>query len=123
MNPIRHLARSGGEVVRRHRGDFMIVLFMSILMLLGLVVIYSISPALTARINAAGNNLDQSYFMYRQVLYLLAGVVAFVVASFVPVDWWRRHQNRLLWIALLLCLVPVVAKGSALSLCTNGACR
>ncbi len=120
---LERVARSGGEAIRKHRGDFIIVLFMSVLMLLGLIVIYSISPALTARINAAGNNLDQSYFMYRQVLYLAAGVAAFAIASFVPVDWWRRHQNKLLWTGIALCLVPILARGSSISLCTNGACR
>jgi len=69
------------ETLRRHRGDFIIVLCMSVLMLLGLVVIYSISPALTARINAAGNTLDQNHFMYRQVAYLLVGVAAYVLCQ------------------------------------------
>lgn len=123
MERSRRVARAGAEVVRRHRGDFMIVLFMSILMLLGLVVIYSISPALTARINSAGNNLDQNHFMYRQVAYLGVGVLAFVAASLVPIDLWRKYQNKLLIAGLVLCLVPIVAKGTALSLCTNGACR
>jgi cell division protein FtsW len=123
MERVRRVARVGGEVVRRHRGDFLIVLFMSILMLLGLVVIYSISPALTARINAAGNSLDQNHFMYRQVAYLGVGVLAFIAASLVPIDWWRKYQNKLLIAGLALCMVPVLASGTALSLCTNGACR
>ncbi|HKX24078.1 MAG TPA: putative peptidoglycan glycosyltransferase FtsW [Candidatus Saccharimonadales bacterium] len=123
MESARRVARVGGAVVRRHRGDFLIVLFMSILMLLGLVVIYSISPALTARINAAGNTLDQNHFMYRQVAYLGVGVLAFVAASLVPIDWWKKYQNKLLIAGLILCLVPIVASGTALSLCTNGACR
>ena len=96
---------------------------MSILMLLGLVVIYSISPALTARINAAGNTLDQNHFMYRQVAYLGVGVLAFIAASLVPIDLWRKYQNKLLIAGLVLCMVPIVARGTALSLCTNGACR
>lgn len=96
---------------------------MSILMLLGLVVIYSISPALTARINAAGNTLDQNHFMYRQVVYLAVGVLAFIAASLVPIDWWRKYQNKLLIAGLVLCMVPIIASGTALSLCTNGACR
>lgn len=108
---------------RRHRPDFLIVLFMAVLMLLGLVVIYSISPALTARINAAGNTLDQNHFMYRQVAYLLAGVAAFVVAALVPLDLWRKHKGKLLVGGLALSLVPVLAKGTSLALCTNGACR
>ena len=117
-------ARVGAtDFVRRHRGDFLIVLFMSILILLGLVVIYSISPALTARINAAGNSLDQNHFMYRQVAYIAAGVLAFALAAIVPLGWWKKHQNKLLLAGLVLCLVPVVAQGTAISLCTNGACR
>jgi cell division protein FtsW len=123
MSPVRRVAGAGAEIVRRHRGDFLIVLFMSILMLLGLVVIYSISPALTARINAAGNSLDQNHFMYRQVAYLGVGVLAFIAASFVPIDLWRKYQNKLLIGGLVLCMVPVLAQGTALSLCTNGACR
>ncbi len=101
----------------------MIVLFMSVLMLLGLVVIYSISPALTARINSAGHDLDQNHFMYRQVAYLGVGVLAFIATSVVPIDLWRKYQNKLLIAGLVLCLVPIVARGTALSLCTNGACR
>lgn len=96
---------------------------MSILMLLGLVVIYSISPALTARINSAGHDLDQNHFMYRQVAYLGVGVLAFIAASLVPIDLWRKYQNKLLIGGLVLCMVPILARGTALSLCTNGACR
>ena len=123
METMRRVARARDAVVRRHRGDFLIVLFMSILMLLGLVVIYSISPALTARINAAGNSLDQNHFMYRQLIYLGVGVLAFIVVSLIPLDAWRKYQNKLLVAGLILCMVPILASGSALSLCTNGACR
>jgi len=123
MESTRRIVRAGGEVIRRHRGDFLIVLLMSVLMLLGLVVIYSISPALTARINAAGNTLDQNHFMYRQVAYLGVGVLAFIAVSIVPLGFWRRYQNKLLIGGLILSLVPIVAAGTALSLCTNGACR
>lgn len=123
MESARRVARVGGAAVRRHRGDFLIVLFMSMLVLLGLVVIYSISPALTARINAAGHSLDQNHFMYRQVAYIAVGVLAFVAASLVPLGFWRRYQNKLIIVGLVLCLVPVIAAGTALSICTNGACR
>ncbi len=114
---------ASAEIFRRHRGDFLIVLFISVLMLLGLVVIYSISPALTARINAAGNTLDQNHFMYRQAAYLLLGIAAFVSASLVPLTFWQKHKGKLLVGALLLCLTPVVFAATSLALCTNGACR
>jgi cell division protein FtsW len=109
--------------MRRHRPDFLIVLFMSVLMLLGLVVIYSISPALTARINAAGSTLDQNHFMYRQAIYLLAGLAALAVAMVVPLGWWQKHRTKLLVGALIACLVPIVFARTPLALCANGACR
>ena len=120
---VRNATQSSSIPIRRHRPDFVIVLTMSVLMLLGLIVIYSISPALTARINANGSSLDQNHFMYRQVEYLLVGVVAFVLATLVPIERWRKYQGKLLIGALVLCLIPIVLKSSSLVLCTNGACR
>lgn len=111
------------NLLRRHRADVFIVLCMSLLMLLGLVVIYSISPALTARINAAGNSLDQNHFMYRQIAYLAAGLCAFGLASIVPITFWQRHKGKLIIGALILCLLPIIFASTDLSLCTNGACR
>lgn len=123
QNGVGKTVSSAKNALRRHRGDFLIILFMSVLMLLGLVVIYSISPALTAKINAAGNELDQNHFMYRQVIYLLAGIAAFVVASVIPLQLWQRHQGKLLLAALALCLVPIVFASTDIALCANGACR
>ena len=44
----RHTLRSketvNGTVVRRHRPDYLIVLFMGLLMLIGLVTLYAIGP-------------------------------------------------------------------------------
>lgn len=122
-NRVKGAYSSATEVVRRHRPDIMLVLFMSILMLLGLIVIYSISPALTARINAAGNQLSQDYFMYKQLLYLLAGIIAFAVVGFVPLGFWQKNQGKILVGALILCLIPIIFAGSPFVLCTNGACR
>jgi cell division protein FtsW len=92
-------------------------------MLLGLIVIYSISPALTARINAAGNTLDQNHFMYRQLAYLAVGLLAFGLASVVPLKFWQRHKGKILLGSLLLCLLPIIFASTSLALCTNGACR
>lgn len=120
---MRQTYLSTTDAIRRHRADFMVVLFMCILMLLGLVVIYSISPALTARINAAGNQLSQDHFMNKQIIYLLTGIVAFAVVSFVPLKFWQKHQGKILVAALILCLIPIVFAASSFVLCTNGACR
>lgn len=111
--------------LRRHRPDSLLVMCMIILMLVGLVVIYSISPALTARINAvtAESSLDQNHFMYRQIIYLALGIGAFVVASWLPLSLWTKYQNRLFVGALGLCLVPILFAATNLALCAGGACR
>ncbi|HWZ65800.1 MAG TPA: putative peptidoglycan glycosyltransferase FtsW [Patescibacteria group bacterium] len=111
------------EIVRKHRPDFLILLFMAVLMLVGMVVIYSISPALTERINTFGNTLDQNHFMYRQAVYLIVGLMAFAFTAIMPLGLWRKYQSQLLVAALLVSLVPTLAQSSKLVLCTNGACR
>ena len=68
-------------IARRHRPDLLLLLFLSILLLLGLIVIYAISPALVARL---GESVDQNTFIYRQLLYLGVGLAAFTAMAMVP---------------------------------------
>lgn len=105
-------------IARRHRPDMLLLLFVSILLLFGLVVIYSISPALTAR-----EGLDQNVFMYRQLLYLVAGVGAFAATALIPLDFWTKMQGKLLVTGIILGTIPFLLQATPLGLCANGACR
>lgn len=109
--------------VRRHRPDMQLLLFASILALLGLIVIYAISPALIARINTGGFGLGDNYFLYRQLAFLAAGVAAFVGAYFVPLGWWHRNSGRLMLIGIGVAILPVILGATPLASCVNGACR
>lgn len=100
----------------------LLLLFISILLLLGLVVIYSISPALTARIDSS-QNLDQNLYMYRQLLYLGIGVAAFTATTLIPIDFWNKIQGKLLVGGLALGAVPFLLQMTPIGLCANGACR
>jgi cell division protein FtsW len=100
----------------------LLLLFISILLLLGLVVIYAISPALTARLSGA-DGLDQNMFMYRQLVYLLVGIGAFTAAAVIPIDFWSKIQGKLLVGAIILGALPFVLQATSLGLCANGACR
>jgi cell division protein FtsW len=100
----------------------LLLLFISILLLLGLVIIYSISPALTARMQG-GQNLDQNLFMYRQLLYLCIGVAAFATTALIPIDFWNKIQGKLLVGALVLGALPFLLQMTPIGLCANGACR
>lgn len=105
---------------RRHRPDMLLVLFTGILVLLGLIIIYAISPPLAAR---AGGDVDPNHFMYRQLLYLLIGVGAFTAAFLIPVDFWRKIRGKLIIGALILGVLPFLLQATPIGLCANGACR
>jgi cell division protein FtsW len=107
-------------VVRRHRPDMLLLVFLCILVLLGLIIIYAISPPLAAR---AVGDVDPNHFMYRQVFYLLVGAAAFTAAYLIPVDFWRKTQGKLLVGALILGTLPFLLQATPLGLCVNGACR
>lgn len=101
----------------------MITMVMVILMLLGLIIIYAVSPALVERINnGTAGDLDHNHFMYKQVIYLLFGVVAFAITAYTPLDFWRKYKEKILIGAFgasaLLVILP-----SSLTIDVNGAVR
>lgn len=98
-----HSIKDGDSFVRRHRPDYQLVLFMGMLVLIGLVVLYAISPARVELINQGGNSLDQAHFMQKQFLYLVAGLVAFGVAATLPMEWWRKYTNKILIAGFISC--------------------
>ncbi len=91
--------------VRRHRPDYQIVLYMGILVLIGVVVLYAISPARVQLINEAGHNLDQAHFMQKQLMYLLVGLSAFAVASSIRPAWWLKYKAEILLAGIGACLL------------------
>lgn len=107
----RNLAAQGSGTVdtsaitRRHRPDYQLVLLMGLLLLIGLVVLFAISPYQVERINLDGGELDQAHFMQRQIMYLLAGLGAFTLAAFLPVKLWVKHAAKILLIGLGACLL------------------
>lgn len=112
--------------VRRHRPDYQIILFMGILVLLGVIVLYAISPARVELINQGGHTLDQTHFLQKQLLYLGAGLVAFGFAASMPFDFWRRNTEKILWLGFgactLLALLGLVLDGGII-IKTGGATR
>ena len=108
------------ELGRKHRPDYLLVVLIIALSLIGLVVLFSITPALTN-----GDDTASLQFMLRQGLLLAAGLVAFFIASRIPLDFWRRHVVKLFIIAFILCFIlPIMgALGVPPAYCTLGACR
>ncbi len=96
---------SQATIVRRHRPDYQILLYMGILVLIGIIVLYAISPARVELINQNGNNLDTAHFMQKQLLYLGIGLTGFIFAATLPIDIWKKYAEKVLYIGLASCLL------------------
>jgi len=118
--------KPSSDVVRRHRPDYMIVLYMGLLMLIGLVVIYAIGPQRANVLNKAiGSNFSDSYFFIKQTTSLLLAIVAFVGISLIPYKLIIKHAAKVLIIGLVACVVLFIASKAGLPIAdaTNGASR
>lgn len=130
----RHLASSpqpegaaAVPTVRRHRPDYQIILFMGLLVLIGLVVLYSISPARVELINANSNaTLDTAHFMERQLINIGIGLAAFTAAAMLPRSFWEKYAATIFWIGVGACVLLAflgLFMDSGLVVKTNGAVR
>lgn len=96
--------------VRRHRPDYMIVLYMGLLMLLGLVVMYAIGPQRANVLNNAyGGSYDGTYFFTKQVSSLLVALGAFTAMALIPYTWVTRNASKILMFALGACFLLAIA--------------
>ncbi|MDR0591611.1 MAG: FtsW/RodA/SpoVE family cell cycle protein [Candidatus Nomurabacteria bacterium] len=114
------------DVVRKHRPDYMILLFMGIIMLIGLVMIYAIGHQRANVLNNIfGTNYSENYFFINQLISIVLSLGVFFAASKMPVKYIQKVAKYVLIIGVLACLV--LALGGALGLgfaqCTYGACR
>lgn len=94
------------QKTRRHRADFVLVICAMILLAVGLVVIYSISPGL-----AASRGVSDNYYVSKQLVAIALGAITFAVAAYVPVAWWRKTLYPLVGLAVIssiaVMLVPL----------------
>lgn len=99
-------APSGG---RKHRPDYWLLIFGLALVVVGLIVVYSISPAL-----GKAHGVSDNFYVVRQIISIAIGGVAFFITSKIPVKRWRQLCIPLLVIAaattLLALVMPVNAQ-------------
>jgi len=91
------------ELGRRHKPDYWLAALCVLLLAIGLVVIYAISPALSASANVSSN-----YYVMKQLLAIGLSIVAFAITAQVPLAKWRQWHKVLLGAAIVLSLVAVV---------------
>jgi cell division protein FtsW len=114
-------------VVRRHRPDYQIVLYMGLLMLLGLIVMYAIGPQRANVLNNA-NGTDfytSTYFFIKQTVSLLFALGAFAFMAVFPYKLLQKYAKNILFVGFIACAVLAIAGLAHLGIaqCSLGACR
>jgi cell division protein FtsW len=95
--------RYSGDTVRKHKPDYWLLVIAALLLSIGLVVVYSISPGLSA-----SQHTSQNYFIIKQLIDVFLGVIAFGAASYIPVDVWKKLAKPLALTAIIGSLLVMV---------------
>jgi cell division protein FtsW len=93
----------GGEKTRRHGPDYLLLILTLILTAIGIVVVYSISPALEVEKGVNGNQ-----YVFRQLIAVVVGLVIFGITASVPMERWKQLYKPLLIIAAIATLVTLI---------------
>lgn len=107
----------GGRPVRAHHPDYVIALMVAVLVAIGLVMMYSVSPILSHKLTGSA---DRNYYFLNQIKYVAIGLVVWGAAAAISYDRWRRWAPRMLLVALIG-LVALLIPG--LSHSSHGATR
>ena len=113
--------------MRKHKPDYFIVLITLALMMVGLVVIFAIGPQRANFLNSAlgTDRYSENYFFIHQLISVGLSVVAFFVASKLPLKLLHKLAKPILFAALGLNLLLALlsAVHSSLAICQLGGCR
>lgn len=90
--------------LRRHRPDYWLVAISALLLAVGLVVVFSIGPAI-AKSSGTGTN----YYVTRQLLAIGLSVIAFLITSRVPLQRWKDLRKPLLIAAVAATVLALIS--------------
>jgi cell division protein FtsW len=122
----RRSTGDGGEIVRKHHPDRLIVVFTLILMLIGLLMMYAIGPQRANLLNSVfGYEYSETYFFVKQFISFLLAGAAFVVMARLPYEWVLKNGGKILIAGFIACGLLAIAGWAGLSIAqaTNGATR
>ncbi len=110
----------GSQQFRSHHPDYGLALIVLVLLALGTIVMYSISPVLSHKLVGLGAKYNPGYYFTNQLAYAAVGIVGWVIATSINFWRWRKYATAILivgGIGLLALFVPGLAHSS------NGATR
>ena len=106
------MTKVSSVAARAHRADYVLALAIFVLVSIGLVIIYSISPILSQKLVG---NADRNYYFMNQIKYVGIGLVVWIVASQIRYDIWKRYAGLMLGVSiigLLALLIPGISRAS-----------
>ncbi len=80
---------------RKHRPDYGLLIIALLLSVIGLIVVYAISPGL-----AATKGVSNNYFVIKQIIAICMGLAAFAICNVLPVAALSKMKNILVGFAL-----------------------
>ncbi len=91
LEPVQEEEAQTQEVKKPvRRANIPMILMIFVMLVFGLVILYSVSAP-----DAYGQFKDSKWFLIRQIRFTVAGLVAMLVISFIPIDFFRKK-----WIAI-----------------------
>jgi cell division protein FtsW len=100
---VRPAPREAAVAGRKHRPDYWLVILCLLMLSIGLIVVYSISPAISK-----GEGVSGTHYVGKQLLAIGLSAVAFVITAKIPLERWRQLYKPLLIVAGVLTLVTLI---------------
>ncbi len=92
---------------RRHRPDFVLILIIALLSVLGLVLMYSVSPAI-----AALNDQPSSFYFSRHATFFVIGCAGLLLSSSLKSSHLKKMVPGLIVVSLVFAFVVLALGGS-----------
>ncbi len=88
---------------RKHKPDYWLLIIATVLVSIGVVIVYSIGPALEAT-----TKLSSSYYIIRQLIAIGLSIVAFIVMYNLPLKSLKDFYKPILAIAVLATILAII---------------
>ncbi len=96
------MRRAEGRNLQGHAPDYLLALAVFVLLSIGLVVIYSISPILSHKLVGSA---DRNFYFLNQIKYIALGMVVWIAAAQIRFDLWKRLAPYLMGVAIFTTLL------------------
>lgn len=116
-------------LVRKHKPDYLILVLSTLLVMIGIIIIFAIGPQRSNILNITqGSTLQNSHFVLRQIVYVVISVATFALMATFPVRVLiDRFKWQILGLSLLFCVILLLLGNllhvSSITQCALGACR